>query len=373
MKRLVCLLCAFACCSSAWAGAPDLDAIRLTALDGKEVSFGSQRAEVTVVQFWATWCIACMAEMPFVEALWKRYQGDKNVAVLSVKVEFGDAESSLGATRKQVSRYRMPVLIDHEMRLIRYFQPGVKTPGSQDEAMSMQLPMLVILDSRDRAHRFFGFEMNSSVEDYIAKKSKIIELARGAELPAEEPKESAISEEAVRAFMLLEMGKPGEAERLLVEAIAKNPSDPELLLALGSVYEKTGQLGKATRTARRVLALQPESAAAMHLMGCALAARGEKLDEAEAWIRKASKRDPKDGPVLCSLGRVLYLKGELEESRSVLERALALCPDSAEIHARLGETYLKLGQCEKAVAEYRQALEACERAAARPRRIRLGH
>lgn len=48
----------------------------LERLDGKEYSFTKAKDEVAVVNFWATWCAPCVAEMPSFQKLYEEY-GDK--------------------------------------------------------------------------------------------------------------------------------------------------------------------------------------------------------------------------------------------------------------------------------------------------------
>ena len=50
---------------------PDLE---LTRTDGSKVALSSLRAKVVLINFWATWCEACMEEMPSLVKLHNEYQ-----------------------------------------------------------------------------------------------------------------------------------------------------------------------------------------------------------------------------------------------------------------------------------------------------------
>jgi thiol-disulfide isomerase/thioredoxin len=81
---------------------------RLTALDGRTVDFGSYRGKVVVLNFWATWCPPCVAEMPSLERL-HRALGPEGLAVVTVSADEDEA-----ALRAFVGQYQLtlPVLRD---------------------------------------------------------------------------------------------------------------------------------------------------------------------------------------------------------------------------------------------------------------------
>jgi peroxiredoxin len=60
--------------------APD---VRFTTLSGQSLSTADLRGKVVLVNFWATSCVACVEEMPKMEAAWRRFspRGYEMVAV----------------------------------------------------------------------------------------------------------------------------------------------------------------------------------------------------------------------------------------------------------------------------------------------------
>jgi thiol-disulfide isomerase/thioredoxin len=58
----------------------------LRALDGRSVSLAELRGKVVLINFWTTWCTACVSEMPALIALQKRH-GDQ-LAIIGVSLDF---------------------------------------------------------------------------------------------------------------------------------------------------------------------------------------------------------------------------------------------------------------------------------------------
>lgn len=68
--------------------APDFT---LTALDGTPFTLSEHRGEVVVLNFWATWCIPCLAEMPTLEAL-QQELGDEGLQIVGISQDTGGAD-----------------------------------------------------------------------------------------------------------------------------------------------------------------------------------------------------------------------------------------------------------------------------------------
>ena len=78
------------------AEAPDFT---ITTYDGEEFTLSAQRGEVTVINFWASWCVPCMEEAEDLEAAWQTYQDD---GVNFVGVGYVDSDA---AAREFIERY----------------------------------------------------------------------------------------------------------------------------------------------------------------------------------------------------------------------------------------------------------------------------
>ncbi len=56
-----------------------------------QISLSDLRGQVVVVNFWASWCVTCADEAPYVEAAWRYYQPTGQVVFLGV--DYADVES----------------------------------------------------------------------------------------------------------------------------------------------------------------------------------------------------------------------------------------------------------------------------------------
>jgi thiol-disulfide isomerase/thioredoxin len=68
-----------------------LPEINLQDLDGRKVAADGLKGNILVLDFWATWCVPCLAEIPVWNNLQQKY-GDKGLKVIGVTLASGDAK-----------------------------------------------------------------------------------------------------------------------------------------------------------------------------------------------------------------------------------------------------------------------------------------
>jgi thiol-disulfide isomerase/thioredoxin len=109
------------------AGAADLDTgaevgklapnFLLQTLDGRTIRLSELRGRPVFLNFWATWCIFCVAEMPAIQRLADRY-GDRLV-VVGVNVGQSEAEARAFADQAGI---RYPLLLDPHLDVTRAYR-----------------------------------------------------------------------------------------------------------------------------------------------------------------------------------------------------------------------------------------------------------
>jgi cytochrome c biogenesis protein CcmG/thiol:disulfide interchange protein DsbE len=86
---------------------------RLPSLAGGEVDLASQRGKVVVLNFWATWCPPCVAEMPSLERL-HRALSPEGLSVVTVSTDEDEAALRRFVAERSLT---LPVLKDPGGRL----------------------------------------------------------------------------------------------------------------------------------------------------------------------------------------------------------------------------------------------------------------
>jgi protein O-GlcNAc transferase len=126
-------------------------------------------------------------------------------------------------------------------------------------------------------------------------------------------------------------------------------------LQIAVQHHQAGRLSDAEALYRQILAVQPNHADALHLLGV-IAHQAGHDEAAVGWIRQAIVLNPNHGAAYCNLGEAYRALGRLEEAIATCRRALELEPNYPEAHLNLGAALSDAGQLDEAMAAYRRAI-----------------
>jgi peroxiredoxin len=125
----------------------------LKTLDGEEVSLSEYRGQVVLLNFWATWCPPCRAEVPEFEEAYRQRAGDGFV-VLGVSVQ--DPPHLVDSF---IEEFQMtyPVVLDEKGVVSKEY----RTPG---------LPMSLVIDQEGIIQeRHLGYLSADVLDRYLGK------------------------------------------------------------------------------------------------------------------------------------------------------------------------------------------------------------
>jgi thiol-disulfide isomerase/thioredoxin len=86
--------------------AESLSGIRFKDVSGKVVDLGDLKGKIIFINFWASWCPPCLAEMPAINKLYEKFKNEADYVFI-----FVDADSNLIKAQKFMDRrkYGLPV------------------------------------------------------------------------------------------------------------------------------------------------------------------------------------------------------------------------------------------------------------------------
>ena len=88
------------------------------ALDGRTIVLSELRGQVVLINFWATWCLPCRAEMPAIQQVYDEYR-DRGFEVLAVNLQ--EQDGTVSAFVEEL-RLTFPVLIDRDDRVASLYR-----------------------------------------------------------------------------------------------------------------------------------------------------------------------------------------------------------------------------------------------------------
>ena len=163
-----------------------------------------------------------------------------------------------------------------------------------------------------------------------------------------------------RAVALLSAGRAPESRDLLQSALSSgraDAKDPVLLYLLAESQRSSKDLAAAETTAGKLIAANPDDVRALHVMSLIQQDKGD-VKGAERTLRDLIARDPMDANALNSLGYMLAERGErLDEAITFLKRALTIEPGNPSYLDSLGWAYFQQGKLDLADSPLSEAAE----------------
>lgn len=96
----------------------------LKTLKGETVSLKDYRGRLIFLNFWATWCGPCRAEMPSMQRLWEEFK-EEDFVILAINIQ---EESKLVSSFMNERGLSFPVLLDEKGKVARtYGVRGIPT------------------------------------------------------------------------------------------------------------------------------------------------------------------------------------------------------------------------------------------------------
>ena len=153
-------------------------------------------------------------------------------------------------------------------------------------------------------------------------------------------------------------GKPVEASPLTAIAGAAGielDAAVNKAIQVASEYQQAGRFSEAEALYSQILAVQPNNAQVLNLLGVMAHQMGDSQLGVEL-IGRAIDIDPKVPSFRNNLGNVLKIQGKLEQAIACYKRALSLNVDFCDAHVNLGDALRMKGEFAEAVRHLKKAL-----------------
>jgi tetratricopeptide (TPR) repeat protein len=162
------------------------------------------------------------------------------------------------------------------------------------------------------------------------------------------------------AIMNTRLKRWSDAEQALdkAELLSTKPEDKEYVYFLrGSTYEREKKYDQSEAEFKKVLAINPQSAATLNYLGYMDADRGVELDQSLNYIKEAVSLDPTNGAYLDSLGWAYFKVGKYDLAEENLNKAVLRMGSDPTVQDHLGDLYQKTGRLKLAAAHWQRAVE----------------
>lgn len=118
--------------------------------NGHAIDSDAFYGRVTVLAFWASWCLPCSKELPEIQAVYERFQANSRVKFYAVDMGWNDETAEVGKA----------FLARHNLTLPFAFDPG---PAAKSLGVDA-IPALILMDTKGRTrYVHHGYDTSESL------------------------------------------------------------------------------------------------------------------------------------------------------------------------------------------------------------------
>ena len=132
--------------------APDFTLINL---QGEEVTLSELQGKKVVLNFWATWCPPCKAEMPHMQDYYEQYALKDNVEIIGVNLTYSN--ETVKRVQQFVESYKLtfPIVLEHTKEVSKQYE-------------ILTIPSTFMIDTEGKIqHQILGPLDTSALRDYV--------------------------------------------------------------------------------------------------------------------------------------------------------------------------------------------------------------
>jgi thiol-disulfide isomerase/thioredoxin len=150
-----------------------------TALDGREINMASLRGKVVIVNFWATWCGPCRAEIPDLVALQEKYKDTLQVIGIS------EDEAGVDVVKRFAAEHGVTYPIVMMTPELEKLFPGIGAlPTSfivdrELRVVQKHVGMLTARTTESETRHLAGLPVNASIEEF--DQTQGLQIVNGAQ------------------------------------------------------------------------------------------------------------------------------------------------------------------------------------------------
>jgi thiol-disulfide isomerase/thioredoxin len=148
-------------------------------LDGRQINMASLRGKVVIVNFWATWCGPCRAEIPDLVALQEKYKDTLQVIGIS------EDEAGVDVVKRFAAEHRVNDPVVMMTPEIEKLFPGIGAlPKSfilnrESRVVQKHVGMLTARTTESETRHLAGLPVNASIEEF--DQTQGLQIVNGAQ------------------------------------------------------------------------------------------------------------------------------------------------------------------------------------------------